>query len=406
MRVWHKVPEVHPSDLRDKLLVAWVAYHSDQNVSEGGKAHCQVSILYLQMLLCYTTSAAAERALTRLRAKDKTKGQPWLEISEPARGVKGHHYRLGPPALSNHEAWVQLGESLFGDGGHLEPFRSRPLFSTFGITPFGAMVLAFVDRFGPVTEKEIVLALKTFFDVNAVRKRLRYVHSEGLVHLKKGRYHTGPNLRATIEKHEIDSGAAEKLRIAENTRDKRWITFQTEVLGNPETRMLKSALRKLDCFYCAKTPPATGGDVEHFPPKKWGGSDKTSLLLPICKKCNGRHGRILGMHKKPLISLTPTRLTMPWDGDLSSAIDHLLARVIAQNFQYAIAMNEGRIDDAYHAAKSIATLWAGVKKEGVSLHIVSKSTGEIKESSEADEFDRLCEYLDNYTGVPGLLARS
>jgi hypothetical protein len=358
------------------------------------------------MLLCYTTSAAAERALTRLRAKDKTIGLPWLEVSEPARGVKGHHYRLGPPAVSNQEAWIQLGESLFGDGGHLEPFRSRPLFSTFGITPFGAMVLAFVDRFGPVTEKEIVSALTTFFDVTAVRKRLRYVHSEGLVYLKKGRYHTGPNLRATIEKHERDSGAAEKLRIVENTRDKRWITFQTEVLGNPEIRMLKSALRKLDCFYCAETPPPTGGDVEHFPPKKWGGSDKTSLLLPICRKCNGRHGRILGMNKKPLIPLTSTRLTMPWDGDLDSALDHLLARVLAQNFQYAISMNEGRIDDAYHAAKSIATLWAGVKKEGVSLHIVSKSTGEIWEPSEADEYDRLCEYLDAYTGVPGVLARS
>ena len=406
MRAWHTVPEVHPSDLRDKLLVAWVAYHSERNASQGGKAHCQVSILFLQMLLCFTTSGGAERALTRLKAKDRKFGQPWLEISESARGAKGHHYRLGPPALPNHEAWIQLGESLFGTGGHLEQFRSRPLFSSYGITPFGCMVLSYVDRFGPVTQREIVSALKTYFDVNSIRKRLRYIHSEGLVYLKKSHYYTGPNLRTTIEKHEIETGAAGKLRLVENARDKRWITFQTEVLGNPEILMLKSALRKLDCFYCAKTPPPTGGEVEHFPPTKWGGSDKTSLLLPVCRKCNGRHGRILGKHQKPLIPFTPTRLTMPWEGDLESAIDHLLARVISQNFQYAIAMNEGRIDDAYHAAESIATLWAGVKKEGVSLHIISKSTGEIKGSSEADEFDRLCEYLDAYTGVPGLLSRS
>lgn len=403
MRKWHDVPSTGPTDLRDKLLVAWIAYQSSKRELQGGKAHCQVSILYLQMLLCYSTPGGAERALNRLRATSPTHGAPWIEISQHAHGIKGHHYRVGKPAKAQLVAWVQLGEALFVEGGFLEPFRSRPLFSHHGIGPYGCVVIAFVNSFGPVTEEEVVHALKTFFNKSSIKKHLGYIVHEGLVSFKHGKYHTKPTLRTDIERHEKLTGAAKKQRIAENSRDKKWVLFQTEVLGKPEIRMLKAALRKLNCFYCGKVPPPTGADVEHFPPKKWGGSDETSLLLPICRKCNGRHGRLIGKHKKSVIPLTPARIKMIWGGDLESAVFHVFGLAIAQSMHYAIAMNQGRVDDAYESAKSIAVLWAAARGVNSSLEIVSTSTGEIKDANGVNEYEHLIEELNNYRGIPELL---
>ena len=405
MRKWHVVPSPGPTDLRDKLLVAWIAYQSSKSELQGGKAHCQVSILFLQMLLCYSTPGGAERALNRLRATNPTHGAPWIEISQHARGVKGHYYRVGKPAKAQLDAWVQLGEALFEEGGFLEPFRSRPLFSHHGIGPYGCMVLAFVNSFGPVTEEEVAHGLQTFFNKSSIKKRLGYIVHEKLVYLKNGQYHTKPTLRTDIEHHEKLTGASEKQRIAENFRDRKWVLFQTEVLGKPEIRMLKAALRKLDCFYCGKVPPPTGADVEHFPPKSWGGSDETSLLLPICRKCNGRHGNLLGKHRKSVIPLTPTRIKMIWEGDLESAENHVLRLAIAQNMHYAIAMNQGRVDDAYESAKSIAVLWAAARGVKSSLEIVSSSTGEIKDAIGVNEYDSLLEELNSYRGIPELLKK-
>ena len=403
MRTWQTVPELKPKDLRDKLLVAWIAYHAKENELQGGKAHCQVSILYLQMLMSYSTPGGAERSLNRLRGSKSKPGMPWIEISQFARGVLGHHYRLGAPALANKEAWEQLGECLFAEGGHLGPFRSRPLFSYKGIKPFGCMVLAFVNSFGPVSEDEIATALESFFSTEHIKRRVKYVQGDGLIHKKGNRYFTKPNLRSVIERFEVESGAAAKHRLVENSRDKTWIAFQTKVLGSPEIRMLKSSLRKLDCFYCAKTPLPTGGDVEHFPPKKWGGSDTTSLLLPICETCNGRHGQLIGKHKKPLIPLSPKRLKMPWDGDMESAVTHVLLLTLAQNMHYAIAMNDGRIDDAYKSAESVAVLWAAARGIELKLDIIMKSSGEIKEAPDVSEFVALSEFLNGYRGIPEII---
>ena len=405
MRNWRDVPSPGPTDLRDKLLVAWIAYQSSKSELQGGKAHCQVSILYLQMLLCYSTPGGAERVLNRLRANSPTHGAPWIEISQHARGIKGHYYRVGAPAKAQLDAWVQLGEALFAEGGFLEPFRSRPLFSHHGIGPYGCMVLAFVNSFGPVTEEVVVHALTTFFNKSSIKKRLGYIVHEELVYLKNGRYHTKPTLRTDIERHEKLTGAAEKQRIAENFRDRKWVLFQTEVLGKPEILMLKAALRKLDCFYCGKVPPPTGAEVEHFPPERWGGTDETSLLLPICRNCNARHGNLLGKHKKSVIPLTPTRIKMTWDGDLESAAIHVLRLAIAQSMHYAIAMNDGRIDDAYKSAESIAVLWAAARGIKLSLDIISTGTGEIKEAIGADEYEALVEELNSYRGIPELLKK-
>jgi hypothetical protein len=90
---------------------------------------------------------------------------------------------------------------------------------------------------------------------------------------------------------------------------------------------------------------------------------------------------------------------------MDSAAIHILRLALAQNMHYAIAMNDGRIDDAYESAKSIAVLWAAARGIKLSLEIVSTSTGEIKEAIGVDEYEALVEELNNYRGIPELLKK-
>jgi hypothetical protein len=56
---------------------------------------------------------------------------PWIEISQFARGVLGHHYRLGAPSLANKDAWEQLGECLFANKMkvNIRPGKSVKMFT-------------------------------------------------------------------------------------------------------------------------------------------------------------------------------------------------------------------------------------------------------------------------------------
>ena len=47
-----------------------------------------------------------------------------------------------------------------------------------------------------------------------------------------------------------------------------------------------------------------------------------------------------------------------------------------------------------------------MKKMPLVVVILCGGSDSSKESSAASEYDRLYVYLDNYTGIPGLLARS
>lgn len=405
MFAWPELPKSSPpGQLRGKLLLAWVAYKSEQGRLFRGKAECQVSILFLHLIFRYASASAAEAALKSLRKPLTPRAGGWLTLTTPARGRFGHHYKPGKLAEPDLAAWQHAGEMLFGPGGALEPYRCRPIFSNSGIGPYGCLVLAVVERCGPVTGEEVESLLASYMSVKSVRRHLGYITGHELVRQKGGKYFVTRGLSKKIGAFEREFGAAVKNLKVDNERDKKWVEYQTEILGKPELDLLKSTLRKLSCFYCEAVPPPTGGQVEHFPPLHWGGSDETSLLLPICKKCNIIHGnRIRGTKSEQLATLFGA-LTIKFPGTPEETVQFFMRQMLSNNLLYATAMNEMRIDEAKAAALSGYAIWAAIKGCCEGVRFVDTRTGEIDESSPSEPLLEFHESLKDFQGVPGKLA--
>lgn len=401
---WLPIPENAPGQLRDKLLVAWVAYHASENERIRGKAECQVSILFLELLMRYSTDSAAEAARKRLTKPESPARGGWLTLTRQARGRFGNYYKLGKRGESDAEAWRAVGEMLFGPGGVLEPYRCRPLFSRSGLGPNGCVVLATIERGGSLTGPEVVELLDSYMDRSTVRRQLGYLKSWGLVVEEKGRVFTTHRLRSQIEQLERDLGAADRCLQIDNGRDRKWIAYQTEILGRPEIDLIKATLRKLDCFYCGRAPLPTGGEVERFPPEKWGGSYEYSLLLPICDLCNSTHGNLLGRTRTELPPVINDRIEIRMSGNPSHVADHFMKVMVSNSLEYATAMNEGRLDDAKEAALRNFPVWAALKGLGEGVRLVNLSSGEIDQFDATADTESLIEFLDGLRGVPELLA--
>jgi hypothetical protein len=404
MMKWEPLPEVRPGNLRDRLAVAWVAYKSQENELQRGKAECELSILYFQTLMCYVSESAAEKALNRLRLPEGPTGSGWLVVTRKARGLRGNHYRVGTPGEKNLTQWAAIGECLFGPGGVLEPYRCRPVFLDKGLTPYGCVILAFIEKFGPVSLPEIEGALETYMNVTVVRRRLRYLIGYELVHERQGRFAVPTDIRKRVEDFETLFSLDVFQRSIETVRGKRWLDYQREVQGSAEIGNLKSNLRKLDCFYCLASAPPHGGHVEHFPPKFWGGSDETSLLLPICESCNTTHGGRLQTSEAAETPTFESPLHIEYPGSREEAIAFFLRVMLLNNFDYAIAMNRGLVPEARRVALSHANIWAAIRLGGDAVCFVDTSEGEVQHGTESDPFVELEDYLRDYSGIPEMIS--
>jgi hypothetical protein len=83
-------PEKRPGGVNARILLAWVAYKSEQNAKNGGKAEQEASLLHVQQMLRFSTENQASAVLKRLRTSASPSEGPWLAVSTPSRGVRRH----------------------------------------------------------------------------------------------------------------------------------------------------------------------------------------------------------------------------------------------------------------------------------------------------------------------------
>jgi len=143
---------------------------------------------------------------------------------------------------------------------------------------------------------------------------------------------------------------------------------------------------------------------EHFPPKHWGGSDETSLLLPICKPCNTSHGNRIRGSKPEILKAQPEPISIQMEGTPDEIVEFFMLQMLNNNFTYATAMNEMKIDEAKSAAWSVYEIWAAIKGHGGGVHFVDTRSGEIQSDNKSVPYLKLHQYLLDYQGIPALLA--
>jgi hypothetical protein len=377
MFAWKDFPETRPKYLRDKLVLAWVAYHSQQEGASRGKAECHLAIRHLEMIFSFSSQSVAEACLNRLKRSASKASSGWIVVSTAASGLKGHRYRIGARAKSNASQWVDVGQMLFGPGGLLEPYRTRPVFTGKGLGPEGCVVLAAIDKCGPIGKRELITLLSTYISASTVKKNTGYLLSEGLVIEKDKKLFTSRLLVKKIDEFEVVYDLVDNHVKHHQNLLSESLAYQVALNGGPELVTLIAALRKLPCIYCKELPPPTGGDYEHFPPKKWGGSDKLSLLVPACIRCNRSHGPLIARGGNGKIEVPESAINFVTEMRTDEFRYWLADQMLLRAHHYATALNNRDIESAYAIATSDFPVLIWLAMRAGRLNLVNQSTGEI-----------------------------
>lgn len=397
MRSPFHVPEPAPSGPLEVLLAAQIAYKSEENGRSGGKAEHHASYRYVEQMFRVSNSAV-ERALRHLRGTSPLVSEPWIRISTPARGADGHKYAFAESRASSSPEWEALGKALFGSAGILTEFLFRPILLPpgRGVGLRGALVLGTVNKFSPITKKEVGELLRGFMNAKTTAHWLNRLLGVGLVIEERGEYHTPKNLWTRIRSDELAFGAAHRAREIDTAIGLEQYRHQTESAGGKTLGRVYSTLKKQPCFYCATVPRPEGGDVEHFPPVHWGGSDETSLLLAACRTCNGSHGAILG--RTPRVEPPePSIIEVRFPGSAEAFRKFMLEAMMTRAAHYAALLNDGFVDEAQDAALSLFPAWIALKR-GVT--VVDTTLGEIATAAEDHDTKTIAVLNDEIGGIP------
>jgi hypothetical protein len=404
------------------LFVAWLAYRTspyfrpsgDVSLSDSSscadlkqhlpsKAEQEASVLFVQQMFRFSTDQEAVELLKKLKSHDNPESA-WIEVSTPAFGVRGNAYRLGPAALASLKEWQDLGRCLFGDKGLMAKYLFNPVLfrPPHGQGPHGCLVLSIVDNFGPMTVKEVVHCAKGFMVSKTAESWLGRLRNAELI-LKHGdEYFTPENLYNRILEDEELSEASDRAKKFDQLIGEKQEKFQTHLLGGPTMARTRSFLKKEPCFYCRTRPRKHGGETEHFPPKHWGGSDKHSLLLPICRGCNGSHGpKIARLEKANEPEITIKSIVFP--GSAADAEEWFFSFMVAKAVRYADLLNEDRVEEAFEEATSFFPTWMALRQ---GVDVIDSNTGVVTRIAIKNELAAVENVAKTLGYIPRLLKAS
>jgi hypothetical protein len=253
----------------------------------------------------------------------------WLRQLRRRGKTKGNEYSYGDllKAKSDRDAWVLIGEILFGKQGLFGPWRESPLLAHGSLGFNGVMVFSLIDRLpgrlSPLDIRDFFAGIATPGAVDGWVKRLRNKKKfgEGLVELVDGYFQVSEgSSKVLAEQHELFAERKDKIsKTVEIQRENYQYAFGV----SRELQKLRKMYRGLPCFRCG----ASSKEVEHFPAVKYlkFRPDDWFMTFPICTACNEKTRRFISMHDAPpRLKFTGTRFR---SGDplvvLSSGITRL-----------------------------------------------------------------------------------
>ena len=278
------LPHVNASGLRveRRLVVAFVAYRTATTDATP------VSQRYLQKALVRASRGSAATTLKGLVQNG------WLEIAQTYTPLTPMHYRLGPEIADvERPNWQEIGRRLYNPAdGSLGHFLATPAIKWGHLGPAAMLVIGTCMEEGPVDRPELVRCLEPLVS------RTGLCNSDGVLdRLKRygllaessdGILVVPDDIKMRLPQYEVDSGARAKTQRVHGQIAAEQARNREQHLGSVDVQRYVAWLRTQPCEVCGRVPSGSGGEVEHWPPKKLGGFEAVGLLRPICTRCNNR----------------------------------------------------------------------------------------------------------------------
>jgi hypothetical protein len=291
---------IHPKRINDCIILAFFVHR----ISLTGST--EMSLRVFQEI--FTRSSTKNVSKQRRALVDGG----WLRQLRRGKNTKGSEYSYGDllKAKSDRDAWILIGENLFGKQGLFGPWRESPLLAHGSLGLNGVMVFSLIDRFSgrlsPLDIRDFFAGIALPGAVDGWVKRLRNEEKfeGGLVELVDGYFQVSEGSKKVLaEQHEMYSPRKDK--IAKTVETQRG-NYQYAFGVSRELQKLRKMYRGLPCFRCG----ASSKEVEHFPAVKYLKSrpDDWFMTFPICTACNEKTRRFISMHDAPpRLKFTGTR---------------------------------------------------------------------------------------------------
>ena len=243
----------------------------------------------------------------------------WLRQLRRIEKTKGNEYSYGDllKKKSDRNAWVVIGEILFGKRGLVGDWLESPLLAHGSLGPSGVMVLSLIYRFpgqlSPADVRDFFSGIAKRDAVNGWLKKLQDEEKFGceIIELVDSHLQVSEGFKKVIaDQHDMFSPRKEKIsKTAELEREKHLLKHGVSI----ELQKLRKMYRGLPCIRCG----APSKEVEHFPSVKYlhrrtkserdvredGEPDRRPddwfMTFPICKACNEKTRRFISMHDAP-----------------------------------------------------------------------------------------------------------
>lgn len=388
-----QIPSNYPDNPFQRVLLSWIITELDRRV-DGHLSRREVQGVFNR-----SGGDIVSKHLKEL-VKDG-----WIRLRKPSAGMEANHYEYGRrlmPKSVNRASALHLASTLFGDSGLLTPLMSSPAIGTNFLGTNGLLVLGILrcssSKLSPL---EIFKYAPVFMARSTIDNRLKKLLEAGLVVEEDKHWSLTPDFDRALTKYETESGAIARFvrnqNIFEVEREKLGLFVKNGKLTHAEVTQLK----KDACICCGKKGGAM--EVEHFPPRHWGGFDHIDLCWGIHKKCNNRYSSKIKKYQLPTLDKS-VQITLDENTDIRQIVVAVLEASIKRFYK---AFDEGRDDEAVRVAAHAASIWCAVVERSIPIRVkrlrngvpkpatytpsgrsVRKSTGEIGERFVSSELIR------------------
>jgi hypothetical protein len=243
-------------------------------------------------------------------------GDGWLYSDTPGRMGVGTIYEPGARLLGDRvlgSAWRAWANVLFGDAGIATPWKGTDALAYQSLGAHGLLVLTAIQQEkGPTSRKALRKSLRPLLGSESVDSRLDWLEIHDLLNMTStDTVEVQPEWRERLGMLFGENDVVAP-RVKSATASERSANYLKKGLS-PELVRLKRNVRGKMCEKCGKAAV----DLDHNPPRAWGGLDCEVMTRPSCKKCNGSVSNLI-RGTKPL----PTkraRIVIPAGQDANEA---------------------------------------------------------------------------------------
>ena len=296
----------------------------------------------------------------------------WLSVRKKATGNQAQRYGLGTKLTLKEDVscWRDLAKKLFGGNGLVFGLLDNSSFGHRYLGINGMLVLGTLKNSRrALTVPEIAAYLQMFMIRQTVTNKLKKLSQKDLVVETPEGWFVVPKLREALSKYETGSGASARQANIKRTikieRQNRDIRLKKGVL----TREQEAEILAQGCFNCHTT---TGPlELEHFPPKHWGGRDHIDLVSCLCWKCNNKYSHQIKTLPAPKLDKS-VRITL----DEKAFVPTVVFAILEYNARrFYRALNEKRTEDARQLAKQVLEIWCALIERTIPCHLIRTVNG-------------------------------